>query len=244
MPVQRGRRGLGHAKPPAGELRRPEGGEVLVPSHRAAALRLTPKGERTHGGSAALLTHPGRGAPERRRTAGEARRAPQGVLRLPVLRGAAPVGGGHAPRGRSAPAEDRVGTDRPFGLGVPGRAGLDRRGHRPPGTRPEAPRRQRDPHHPHPPVLVRLLRAHIKRSGTTPDGRIFRPPGAASSRTRATTRSGTRPARPARPVAAEPGVDSSLGPGSATRPELHRRPRRRRGGGHRATGPAGHRHRR
>jgi integrase len=31
------------------------------------------------------------------------------------------------------------------------RAGLDRRGHRPPGTRPEAPRRQRDPHHPRPP---------------------------------------------------------------------------------------------
>jgi integrase len=65
-----------------------------------------------------------------------------------------------------------VGTDRPFGLGVPGRAGLDRRGHRPPvTTRPEAPRRQRDPHHPHPPV--QLLRTHIKRFGTTPDGRIF-----------------------------------------------------------------------
>jgi hypothetical protein len=56
-----------------------------------------------------------------------------------VLRGAAPVGGSDAPRGRPAPAEDRVG-DRLVGLGVPGRAGLDRRGHRPPGTRPEAPR--------------------------------------------------------------------------------------------------------
>ena len=69
--------------------------------------------------------------------------------------------------------KSRVGTDRPFGLGIAGRAGLDRRGHRPPGTRPEAPRRQRDPHHPHPPVLVRRLRAHIKRFGTTLDGRVF-----------------------------------------------------------------------
>jgi hypothetical protein len=34
-------------------------------------------------------------------------------------------------------------------------------------------RRQRDPHHPHPPVLVRLLRAHIKRFGSTLDGRVF-----------------------------------------------------------------------
>jgi integrase len=66
-----------------------------------------------------------------------------------------------------------VGAHRLVGLGVPDRTGLDRRGHRPPGTRPEAPRRQRDPHHPHPPVLVRLLRAHIKRFGTTLDGRVF-----------------------------------------------------------------------
>ena len=66
-----------------------------------------------------------------------------------------------------------MGTDRPFGLGVPGRAGLDRRGQRPPGTRPEAPRRQRDPHHPHPPGPGPAARAHIKRFGTTPDGRIF-----------------------------------------------------------------------
>ena len=39
--------------------------------------------------------------------------APEDVLRHPLLRGAAPVGGGHAPRGRPAPAQDRVGTDRP-----------------------------------------------------------------------------------------------------------------------------------
>jgi integrase len=48
---------------------------------------------------------------------------------------------------------------------------------------------------PIPPVLVRLLRAHIKRSGTAPTGGSSRPPGAASFRTPATTRSGTRPAR-------------------------------------------------
>jgi hypothetical protein len=104
---------------------------------------------------------------------GKRGRAPEGVLCLPVLRRAAPVGGGHAARGRPAPAEGRVRADCPFGLGLQGRAGLDRRGDRPPGTRPAASRRQRDPHHPRPPVLVRLLRAHIRRSGTAPDGRIF-----------------------------------------------------------------------
>jgi len=66
-----------------------------------------------------------------------------------------------------------VGTDRPRRLRIAGGTALDRRGHRPPGTRPEAPRRQRDPHHPVPPVLVGLLRAHIKRFGTTVDGRVF-----------------------------------------------------------------------
>ena len=39
---------------------------------------------------------------------------------------------------------------------------------------PEAPRPARDPVHPIPPVLVQLLRAHLKRYGTSPDGRIFR----------------------------------------------------------------------
>ena len=56
---------------------------------------------------------PGRDAPDRRRAAGAAGSAPEDVLRRPLLRGAAPVGGGHAPRGRPAPAQDRVGTDRP-----------------------------------------------------------------------------------------------------------------------------------
>ena len=66
-----------------------------------------------------------------------------------------------------------MGEDHPGRLRLPRRHRLDRPRHRPPGTRPEAPRRQRDPHHPIPPVLVRLLRTHSKRSGTTPDGRIF-----------------------------------------------------------------------
>jgi hypothetical protein len=70
---------------------------------------------------------------------------------------------------RDAGCEQALGTDRPCGLGVAGRAGLDRCGHCPPGARPEAPRRQRDPHHPHPPVLVRLLRAHIAEALGTHD---------------------------------------------------------------------------
>jgi integrase len=42
------------------------------------------------------------------------------------------------------------GEDRPGRLRLPGRHGLDRRRHRQAGARTEAPRRQRDPHHPHP----------------------------------------------------------------------------------------------
>jgi hypothetical protein len=52
--------------------------------------------------------------------------APGGVLRLPVLRCSAPFGGGHAPRGRPVPAEERLGEDRPGRVGVPGGHGLDR----------------------------------------------------------------------------------------------------------------------
>ena len=108
------------------------------------------------------------------RAAGAAGRAPGGVLRLPVLRRAAPVGGGHAPRGRPAPAA------RPGGGGSSWRP-------RPPGpgaawTDEGTARQERGLKHradnetrtiPIPPVLVRLLRAHIKRYGTTPDGRVF-----------------------------------------------------------------------
>jgi hypothetical protein len=62
---------------------------------------------------------------------------------------------------------------------------------------------------PIPPELVRLLRAHIKRYGTTPTGGSSRPPGAASSRTPATTRSGPRPAR--RPSPPPSGAPRSAG---------------------------------
>ena len=116
----------------------------------------------------------------------------------PLLRGAAPVGGGHAPRGRPAPAEDRVGTDRPVGLRIAGRAGLDRRRHRPPGTRPEAPRRQRDPHHPHPARSWSGCSARTSSGSARPStGGSSRPPGAASCRIPATTRSGTEARREA-----------------------------------------------
>jgi integrase len=62
-----------------------------------------------------------------------------------------------------------------LGLGVPGRAGR-------PWTDEGTARQERGLQHradnetrtiPIPPVLVRRLRAHIKRFGTTPDGRIF-----------------------------------------------------------------------
>ena len=56
----------------------------------------------------------------------------------------------------------------------PRRPRLDRRRHRPPGPRPETPRPAPDPSIPIPPVLLQILRAHLKRYGTTPDGRIFR----------------------------------------------------------------------
>jgi hypothetical protein len=117
---------------------------------------------------------PGLRPPDSGTGPGGAGRAPGGVLRLPLLRRAAPVRGGHAPRRRPAPAPERVGKDRPGRLGVPRREGLDRRRHRPAGTRAEAPRGPRDPQHPHSAALVTLLRAHLKRYGTTPDGRVFR----------------------------------------------------------------------
>ena len=107
---------------------------------------------------------PGGGAPGR---------APEGVLRLPVLRRAAPLRSGHAARDRPAPALTRVGPDRPCCLGRPGRAGLDRRGHRPPGPRPEAPRPQRDPRHPHPPGPGPAAPRAPREVRHGPDGRIF-----------------------------------------------------------------------
>ncbi|MGD0702511.1 MAG: hypothetical protein ABSA02_21845 [Trebonia sp.] len=48
---------------------------------------------------------------------------------------------------------------------------------------------------PIPPVLVRLLRAHIKRFGTTLDGRIFQTARGGTLQDSATTRCGPRPAR-------------------------------------------------
>jgi len=48
---------------------------------------------------------------------------------------------------------------------------------------------------PSPPELVHLLRAHIKKYGTTSDGRVFQTTRAASSRTPPTAPSGPRPAR-------------------------------------------------
>ena len=48
--------------------------------------------------------------------------APGSVLRLPVLRRAAPLGGRHAPRGRPAPADEGLGQDRPGRLRLPRRA--------------------------------------------------------------------------------------------------------------------------
>ena len=124
--------------------------------------------------------------------------APGGVLRLPVLRRAAPVGGGHAPRGRPVPAEEGMGEDRPGRLRLPGGHGLDRPRHRPPGTRPEAPRRQRDPHHPHP--------ARTRPAAARPHQEVRHHPGRADL--------------PDRPGRHPPGLrlQRGLGPRPASRP--------------------------
>ena len=92
---------------------------------------------------------------------------------MPVLCRAAAVGGGHAPRGGSAPAEE--GWGRIVLAASASRAGTAWTDH---GTaRQERGLKHRAEHEtrtiPIPPELVRLLRAHIKRYGTTPDGRIF-----------------------------------------------------------------------
>ncbi len=101
------------------------------------------------------------------------RAAPGSLLRLPVLRRAAPLGGRHAPRQRPAPAQEGLGPDRPRRLGVPGGHGRTDHG----TARQERGLKHRAEHEirtiPIPPELVRLLRAHIRRYGTTPDGRIF-----------------------------------------------------------------------
>ena len=68
-----------------------------------------------------------------------------------------------------------MGENRPGCLRLPRRHGLDRPRHLPPGTRPYCKHRADNETRtiPIPPELVRLLRAHIKKYGTTPDGRIF-----------------------------------------------------------------------
>ena len=57
---------------------------------------------------------------------------------------------------------------------------------------------------PIPPVLVQMLRAHLKRYGTGPDGRIFRTAAAGSSRTAPTAPSGPAPAPPRSPPPSTP----------------------------------------
>jgi hypothetical protein len=173
------------------------------PRRRARAPRLEPgrpdpvdrPRRRRRGPAGRRQPRPGRDAAGRGRAAGAAGSAPDGVLRRPLLRGAAPAGGGHAPPGRPAPAQGRAGTDRPCRLGIAGRAGLDRRGHRPPGARPEAPRRQRDPApSPSPRCWPRCSAPTSSGSAPPWTGGSSRPPGAASCRIRAATRPGTRPA--------------------------------------------------
>ena len=123
-------------------------------------------------------------------------RAPGGVLRLPVLRRAATLGGGHAPRGRPVPAAQELGEDRPGRLRLPGRA-------RPgPTTAPPArnavsstgPTTRPAPS----PSRPNSSGSYAPTSGGTGrprTGEYSRPPGAASSRTRPTARCGPRPGR-------------------------------------------------
>jgi integrase len=57
---------------------------------------------------------------------------------------------------------------------------------------------------PIPPVLVALLRAHLARYGTAPDGRLLPPPAAASSKTAPTAPYGRPPAPPSSPRPSRP----------------------------------------
>jgi hypothetical protein len=72
------------------------------------------------------------------------------ALRLPVLRGAAPLRSRRPPRGRPDPARRRVGSHRPRVLRAPRGYLVDGRRCQPPGARPQAPARRGDPQHPHP----------------------------------------------------------------------------------------------
>ena len=133
----------------------------------------TPAVAQTRGPAGRGQPRPGQGPAGRRPGPVRPGAAPGSVLRLPVLRRPAPVGGRDAPRERPAPAEEGMGQDRPGRLRLPrGTAWTDH------GTaRQERGLKHRADHEtrtiPIPPELVSLLRAHIKKFGTTTDGRIF-----------------------------------------------------------------------
>jgi hypothetical protein len=119
-------------------------------------------------------SRPGPLAPESGPGTRPARRAHGSVLRLPVLRRAAPRRGRRAPRSRLRAAGPGLGPDRP-GILEP-RAGTE-------WTDDGASRQERGLKHravnetssiPIPPALVRILRAHIQWYGTGPGGRLFR----------------------------------------------------------------------
>ena len=107
----------------------------------------------------------------------------------------APLRSRHVERGQR-PALAAAGAVSTWPPPLPGLQGPDRRRCRPPGPRPQGAAPDETRSIPIPPNLVQLLRNHLERYGTAPDGRIFFTTAAGSSKTAPTAPSGMRPAQP------------------------------------------------
>ena len=148
--------------------------------------------------------HPGHRPARRRPRPQRPRRAPGSLLRLPVLRLPAPLRSRHAQGNRLPAPWPPLGPHRPGRLRR--RAGKD-------WTDDGTARQQRGLKHraqhetrsiPIPPVLVQMLRGHLKRYGTAPDGRIFRTARGGLIQDSAYSSSGPTPAPPRSPPPSKP----------------------------------------
>ena len=96
------------------------------------------------------------------------------VLRLPVLRGAAPRRSRRTPRHVLRPPGERLGTADAHRIPAPVCSGLDRKRHATRAPRLQTPPRRRQQDSPDPPQLVRLLLHHLHTYGSAADRRLFR----------------------------------------------------------------------